>query len=642
VVDPAARALELSDAGERPTAEALGGVDAVLSALPQSASSRAAPVLATVIAETWGSVDHAEAREVLVATLRAETDPLGYEDLLSVFFAHPSILEVAASQVEDDALARFRERVSERDAGMAAIAVDALLRLVLTHAITPWKFYAALEEVAPDDPPHLLIDVIRRLGALYAHETSDPVRSLVRGRLTTLAGNAEVRSDCAFELARVDLIDALEASSPEDAERLLRTARKGFAQAHELDVGRDDAQLHLAALDAVLGLVDGEDQAALETSARQIHELALVRKAWRAPGRLSWLGDPLEADLEWWTLSRAFAYAAHAARPDVWLHPTVMLEQLALALQATTTARLLPDVEALGLRATVVPVLRAAFLHDASRREVLRAWVRQLAEDEWTAGERLLREVESADPKVEADRLREELIRELDGDEVTADSLSRDGQLRLLRRLDAWHKHLEPEKTQIRRLLADVRSQLGGNPDYAGEIRVCFDRVLVDSIRFLDDRMNVILAGERFAYLRKPDALEGALQEDYRQWMVGNGLQGLADIEVSGVSGGRVDVRFSFGPNRLVTEVKRDPAPFDERALDKYLNQAGMYQASNVRLGILLVLDLSDKSRGEMRSLENSVWVTTKPAIAEGDLERHIVVVVVPGNRPLTPSQVRA
>ena len=642
MVDPAVRALELSDAGERPTAAALGGVDAVLGALPQSAASRAAPLLARVIAEMWDGVDHAAAGDALLATLRAQTDPLAYEDFLAVFFAHPPMLEDAAGVVEDDALDRMGDRASERAAGMAAIAVDVLLRLVLTHAITPWRFYSALETIAPEEFPHLLIDVVRRLGALYAHETSEPVRTLVRVRLTALSGNTEVRADCVFELARADLVDALEAGSSDDAEPLLRTARKGFAQACALDAGRADAELHLAALDAVLGLVDGEDNAFLARCAEQIHHLALVRKAWRAPGRLSWLGDPLDADREWWTLSRALAHAAQAAGPDVWLQPMVMLEQLALALQTATTARLLPDVEATGLRATVVPVLHAAFLDDASRTEALRMWVQELNAEERAIGEDLLREMESADPKAGAEKLREELIRELDGDATIADSLSPHHQLQLLRRLDAWNKHLEPEKPQVHRVLSDVRKHLEHNPDFRGEVRICFDRVLVDTLRFLDDRMNVILAGERFVYLRKADALEGALQEDYRQWMVGNGLQGVVDVEVSGVSSGRVDVRFSFGTHRIVTEVKRDNAPFDAGALDKHLNQAGMYQASNARLGILLVLDLSDKSHGEMRSLENNVWVATKPSIAEGDLERHIVVVVVPGNRPLTPSQVRA
>jgi hypothetical protein len=101
-------------------------------------------------------------------------------------------------------------------------------------------------------------------------------------------------------------------------------------------------------------------------------------------------------------------------------------------------------------------------------------------------------------------------------------------------------------------------------------------------------------------------------------------------------------VRFAYGTDRIITEVKRDDDPFADKALDAYLNQAGAYQASNVRLGVLLVLDLSDKSKGQGRSLAKSVWLTNKPALAPGDLERHIVVVVVPGNRPRTPSKVKA
>jgi hypothetical protein len=59
--------------------------------------------------------------------------------------------------------------------------------------------------------------------------------------------------------------------------------------------------------------------------------------------------------------------------------------------------------------------------------------------------------------------------------------------------------------------------------------------------------------------------------------------------------------------------------PFADEALAKYLNQAGAYQASNVRLGLLLVLDLSDKSQGQGRSLEKNVWLTTKPSLAPGE-----------------------
>lgn len=642
MVNAAERAIALIAAGEELTLQALGGADAVLAALPASATTPAAPLLARVVAETWAAIDDADGAAALTAALGSESDPLGYEELLDLLFAHPAVLVAVAPGMENETLTRLRARVSDREAGMAAIALDALLRLVLTEAVTPWKFYAALQEIGPGDSPTVLIAAVRRLGALYAHQSAGDVRTFVRDRLTAIAACPEVAADCTFELARADLVDALEADSPADAEHLLRAARQGFVHARAMDAARADAELHLAALDAVLGLVDGEDRAALDTSAQQVRELGLVRRAWQAPGRLSWLGDPLEVDRQWWTLSRALAHAAQALPPDVWLQPMIMLEQLGLALEAVSTARLLPDREPSGLRATVAPILRSAVLHNSTRREALDVWVQELVGEDRSRGDALVEEVASVDPKAGADQLREELIRELDGDEAIADALTPKDQYRLLARLDGRRRLLDVEKPQIRRVLADVSSELSVNQDYHGEIRLCFDRLLDGTVRFLDDRMNVLLSDARFQYLTKSNTLEGDLQEDYRQWMVGNGLQGIADTEVSGVASGRVDVQFLFSGIRLITEVKRDAAPFDEGALDTYLNQAGAYQASDVRLGILLLLDLSDKSRGQMRSLDKSVWVRVKPALTAGDIDRHIVVVAVPGNRTVTPSGVRA
>lgn len=53
---------------------------------------------------------------------------------------------------------------------------------------------------------------------------------------------------------------------------------------------------------------------------------------------------------------------------------------------------------------------------------------------------------------------------------------------------------------------------------------------------------------------------------------------------------------------------------------DSYLNQTGLYQSANVALGLLMVLDLSPKPQGQVRSLGNSIWVAEKPALAKGIL----------------------
>ncbi|MBK1838401.1 hypothetical protein JHL17_13355 [Azospirillum sp. YIM B02556] len=146
-------------------------------------------------------------------------------------------------------------------------------------------------------------------------------------------------------------------------------------------------------------------------------------------------------------------------------------------------------------------------------------------------------------------------------------------------------------------------------------------------------------------YLFAPDpkkkqkpAVEADLQLDYAQWMESALHWAPVNVEVSDVAGGRTDVHFAFANNRYIAEVKKDDAECSLPALKKkYLGQAAEYLVANVRLGLLLVLDLTEKPGG-MRATEANVEVTTE--VRNGDeFPRCVVVVTVPGNRR-TPSSV--
>jgi len=637
MVNPADLARQLREQGQPVTATALGGAEAVLPTLVEAAGTDAATLLAEAVLAEWIAFDSEQATTAVIAVVRAERDPFGYEEVVDAIFDSPAALASLAGPLQEEALSRFGQRQDDRAAGMAALALDALLRLALVRAVTPWRFFAALETVGPTEPDHLLIALVRRLGALYTHMPT--ARPLVRERLAVLSENDRLSADITFETAHADLVDALEADARDVAEDRLRSARSRFIEAVRCDVNRADAELLATALDAVLGMVDGHSAADLDEYAGKIRELALLRQAWQAAGRLSWLGVENDINREWWGLSRALHHAAAANETDPWLEPTVMLEQFANALRVSETARLITvATETPGLRSVLVPALRMPFAENANRRALLNRWIEDVQSN---AGTALLREVETEYPKGGADSIRSELIREL-GDEEAVVMLTDVQCLSMLNRLYARDQRKTADAPTIRRVMDDVRSRLRDNSDYQGDVRCAFDMVLVQTLRFLHDRMNVQLVGKRFEYLTIPDALENALHQDYREWMAGNGLNGILDIEVSHVAAGRVDVRFTFGTDRIVTEVKRDEAPFGTGALDKYLNQAGAYQVSNVRLGILLVLDLSDKSAGQGRSLERSVWVTPKPVLEDGDLPRDIVVAVLPGNRPRRPSELKA
>jgi hypothetical protein len=629
-------ARQIREQGQPMTAAALGGQDAVLTALAGAAGTAGGALLAEVVLIEWAAFDSERAVTAIMAVIRAELDPLGYEEIVDAIFESPAGLASLAEPLQEEVLSRFGQRQDHRAAGMAGLALDALLRLALVRAVTPWRFFAALESVGPTEPDHLLIALVRRLGALYTHLPT--ARSLVKERLAALSQNDRLSADITFETAHTELVDALEADTRTVAERYLRSARSRFIEAVQHDANRADAELLATALDAVLGMVDGQSPAELEEHAGKIRELALLRQAWQGAGRLSWLAAENDVNREWWALSRALYHAAAANEKDPWLQPTVMLEQFANALRVSETARLLPvATETPGLRSIVVPALRMPFAEDVNRKALLSQWVEEFHSESGTA---LLREVETEDPKGGADSVRAKLIRELGS--KTVNGLTTEQCLSLLNQLYARDQRKIADAPTIRRVMDDIRSRLRNNGDYQGDVRYAFDLVLKHTLRFLHDRMNIQLSGKRMEYLADPNALEDALQQDYREWMAGNGLNGILDIEVGHVAAGRIDVRFTFGTDRIITEVKRDEAPFNPGGLDKHLNQAGAYQVSNVRLGILLVLDLSDKSAGQGRSFERSVWVTPKPVLEEGDLPRDIVVVVVPGNRPRRPSQVKA
>jgi hypothetical protein len=639
-VNTAKIAVDLRDAGMAVTVDALGGVDAVMRALAAEVGP-ATSIMAEALVADWSRADAAVGIAALQSCLAAQQDPLGYEELWNVLFNKPDVLRSIAARLVDEPARRLEHRVGDRAAGLAALALDALCRLCLLTGAPPWKLYSVLEDLPHDLPSHLLIAAVRRAGLIYVHDEAASVRELVRRFLDRMLVNQDLAADARLELARADLVDALAADSQEGVEKLLRSARAGFGEALALDAERVDAELYRLALDAVLGLIDHRPHTELRSCADQIRTLGFLRRAWKAIGTTEWYGDPLVADREWWSLSQAVAGAAEALSEDSWLEPMLVFEQVARALRAATTVRLLPSrgpSDALLL--LVTPVLRAPFVASATNRALVGKWVAQLSVEQCEAGASLAKAVEAIHPKDATDQLRAELVREV-GEEI-ADALSSENKLALLRRLDARKNLLSTEKPQVRNAFNAVLRDLKGNQDYVGDVRACFDQILTSTLRFLTDRMNVGLSNPRYAYLKNPHALENALQDDYRQWMVGNGMQGVVDVEVSSIASGRVDVRFLFGTHVIVAEVKRDEDPHREGALLRYLNQAGAYQASDVRLGILLVLDLSDKTRGQMRSVENNVWVTLKPSIAEGDLARHIVVVVIPGNRVLPPSGARA
>lgn len=190
------------------------------------------------------------------------------------------------------------------------------------------------------------------------------------------------------------------------------------------------------------------------------------------------------------------------------------------------------------------------------------------------------------------------------------------------------------------------RSAVENHPDHSKNIRGAklFDTVLLWTVRFLKNRLEVTRKDDpSVAYLfEKEDGTvppESALQEDYFRWLSTQAAVG--EIEATNLGGGRADVALKTTGERIVIEVKRETqdASFDFLA-KSYAGQTTDYQNVSIRLGFLLVLDLTEAKRQGTPHIRSLVECRSVLRKDEAEL-RHVVVVKVPGRRYL-PSAISA
>lgn len=169
-------------------------------------------------------------------------------------------------------------------------------------------------------------------------------------------------------------------------------------------------------------------------------------------------------------------------------------------------------------------------------------------------------------------------------------------------------------------------------PDFNVPKREQIIPIIISAVRFLARCLDEQEGGStgRTAYLFDPDASEEDLKADLIDWFKGNGLYGIYQ-EAPSIGGGRPDIVFAFSEFRFVIELKRELVDASEQSLRRYLRQPAAYQAADIAVGMLMVLDLcSGPLPAHMR---DNVWVDRVESPEPGGTDRCMVVVRIPGNR---------
>jgi hypothetical protein len=141
--------------------------------------------------------------------------------------------------------------------------------------------------------------------------------------------------------------------------------------------------------------------------------------------------------------------------------------------------------------------------------------------------------------------------------------------------------------------------------------------------------------GTRFPYLRRikegKAPGEDTLQNDLWEYLSSSEYP---EAERKQVSAGRADIYIPQGRFRFVIEVKRSLSDWTEDGLEGLLRQTTAYQQTDVRLGVLAVLDLSDRPAGVPHF--DACFTVRERSVSATD-NRCAVVMRVPANRR-TPS----
>lgn len=176
-----------------------------------------------------------------------------------------------------------------------------------------------------------------------------------------------------------------------------------------------------------------------------------------------------------------------------------------------------------------------------------------------------------------------------------------------------------------------VMAKLSASPDFTGEVAAGVTQVLDQLIRFIASRQNVQASWR--PYLFKSDAKEADLHVDLYDWLKGGHLSSATNVEAQQIGGGRIDLMVTFPGFHLYIELKEDATqvPLEEKVA--YLEQTIAYQATGIRIGFLVMLRSKSAKGVSVQPHLRELVTHTTIAPTPGALERHVVMLELPGDR---------
>lgn len=542
-------------------------------------------------------------------------------------------------------------RASDRHAhwGLRSQALLGALQLSQSDPSRMFGLLAFLVRLTADDHADFLKHAVKIIGLVQAHRPEPELEAI----LTRIADSGRARDEAAMELGLIELRRGLEQRERSAALAAFSKARGWFDEAVASAEARPDAELYRRSVAMLLEFQQGRRSAPGGDEVAAIREAAFEYAAFAAPAdrRLdgSWLVDRVNEAMGWFTLGISLARLEESFDDDVWLEAATVIERQLLVCYSASRSTLRMGADG-GLEEIIRPAIVDALQREQTKLQMLERWIERNALSDMILDARALQQ--SVLGAREASVLRNPtkaaipagVAAVLDSRFVTAA-----GQASALREIaaDMATIFLATIPPVVAKQFQTMRNTLSSNPDYAANADAgrLFDVILLRTLAFQYEVENIEPGARPWSdYLfnvsegEPPD--EADLHEDYLATMRAATAGGGIRAEGRGIGHGRADVVFDLGLISVVAEIKKT---HENRTLQQLLDEHGLqavsYQRTNVRLALLVVLDLFDRG-GTGDHFEASSAVLEK--VPSFTTTPYSVAVFRIQGRKRTPSKVRA
>lgn len=627
----------------------LGGVAALYSARDELALSPLLPEFIAVslsgLAET-GPEDLTLIKSFLLFCLREMTDEFTVQESVETLERYRPL----PALLEQDCFAALLDCVQDRQRPplSRALCLEGAFRFTVDVPARKHQLLVYLLAMSDPDDPEYLRRVAKLAGVAYsAWREPDLVSVLER-----LSEIDPAMSEASFELGLVALAKAFDAEDSKEALDQFNAAKEKFELSLQSEEDHPETEAYLNAIQILLAFQATGSWDSLDTDLRRLKQAVTIYQAWHSSTlSRAWAGARNIEMAHWCTLATKLeALSSHLVEPS-WFEPAIVIEQTLLACYAASRT-IFKKKRAGGIEILVRPRIKGNLINATGRLYTVWKWLEMHGADVESSS--AIRELQVQLKAHLGDVvLGKASMATLEGIQSAIPALSKVRDLSSAKASILEQVIADQLSLQIR----DYNPALDFILNYCTEgvsciedyqesrVRQSFHTLLLQSLKYLESRMDLTRAHEpRVSFLFEPGfgqdlPVEKDLQQDYYYFVSGNISAGDIRVEMSDVASGRADVYFSFGAIKYVAEIKRELYDSSFEALrTKYLGQAAEYQNTNVKLGFLLVLDLTEKRQGA-GDIKTHVKVEILDA-TEISGQCAVVVIRVPGRR-IIPSQVK-